>query len=155
MYPDDGCYARAEVAKHELEKNNFPAPKKLFVFGNLYAASKNSKTGFVQWWYHVAVTYRVGNDVYVFDPAIEPQRPLKLNEWNQLVGGEQNDTQFSICAPNTYDPSSDCYGPALLDPSSAYKEQKGFLGYEWQRLLDLKRDPKMELGDYPPWLSRQ
>ena len=115
MYPDDGCYARAEVAKHELEKHNFPAPKKLFVFGNLYAASKNSTTGFVQWWYHVAVTYRVGNDVYVFDPALEPQRPLKINEWNKLVGGEQNEVQYSICSSNTYDPSLDCYTPALLE----------------------------------------
>lgn len=155
MYPDDGCYARAEVAKHELEKHNFPAPKKVFVFGNLYASSKNSTTGFVQWWYHVAVTYRAGNDVYIFDPALEPQRPLTMTEWNKLVGGEQNEVQYSVCDHNTYEPSWDCYTPAPLDPSITYREQKGFLEYEWQRLLDLQRNPTRELGDFPPWLSRQ
>lgn len=153
MYPDDGCYARAELAKNELKAHNFPEPKKLFVFGSLYAPSKNSATGYVQWWYHVAVTYRVGADVYVFDPAIEPLRPLKISEWNRLVGGENSQVQYSICNPNTYDPANDCIQPNPVSGEVSLGEQKQFLGAEWDRLLHLKRNPEKELGDSPPWLS--
>lgn len=153
MYPDDGCYARAELAKNELSAHNFPEPRKLFVFGNLHAPSKNSETGFVQWWYHVAVTYRVGADVYVFDPAIEPMHPLKISEWNRLVGGENSQVQYSICDQNTYDPSNDCNQPTPVSFEMSLHEQKQFLGAEWDRLLDLSRNPEKELGDSPPWLS--
>ncbi len=153
MYPDDGCYARAELAKNELNAHNFPEPKKLFVFGSLHAPSKNSETGYVQWWYHVAVTYRVGADVYVFDPAIEPLHPLKISEWNRLVGGESSQVQYSICDQNTYDPSNDCNQPTPVSIEMSLQEQKQFLSAEWDRLLDLHRNPEKELGDSPPWLS--
>ncbi|MEK2647239.1 protein-glutamine glutaminase family protein [Bdellovibrio sp. BCCA] len=154
MYPDDGCYARAEVAKFELENHNFPAPKKVFVFGNLSALSDNSPTGSVQWWYHVAVSYRVGADVYIFDPALEPQRPLKLAEWNKLVGGDNAYVQYSICDHETYDPSGDCYHPTPQSKNDAYYEQKSFLQYEWDRIVELKRNPEEELGNNPPWLNK-
>ncbi|WP_413612853.1 protein-glutamine glutaminase family protein [Bdellovibrio sp. HCB-110] len=153
MYPDDGCYARAEIAKYELENHHFPAPKKVFVFGNLSAPSSNSPTGSVQWWYHVAVTYRVGPEVYVFDPSLEPQRPLKLAEWNKLVGGENTHVQYSVCDHETYDPSGDCYHPTPLSRDEAYYEQKSFLQYEWDRIVELKRNPEQELGNNPPWLK--
>lgn len=153
LYPDDGCYARAEMAKLELMKQNFPAPKKLFVFGNLYAQSGNSPSGGVQWWYHVAVTYRVGADVYVIDPALEPARPLKLMEWNALVNGESTRVQYSICAAETYDPTSDCYGSEELPADETLREQRSFLQDEWNRLLELNRLPEKELGDLPPWLT--
>lgn len=153
MYPDDGCYARAELAKNELKAHNFPDPKKLFVFGSLRTPSKNSEVGYVQWWYHVAVTYRVGADVYVFDPAIEPLNPLKISEWNRLVGGESTQVQYSICDANTYDPANDCNQPNPTSPDISLREQRQFLGAEWDRLVDLKRNPEKELGDSPPWLS--
>lgn len=153
LYPDDGCYARAEVAKFELEKHNFPAPKKIFVFGNLYAATDNSPSGAVSWWYHVAVTYRVGAEVYVFDPAIEPKHPLTLTQWNSHIGGDHRSVKYSICDKETYDPSSDCINPTPLPEDEAYYEQKTFLQYEWDRIIQLQRDPKKELGDSPPWLT--
>ncbi|KHD87999.1 MAG: hypothetical protein OM95_10740 [Bdellovibrio sp. ArHS] len=153
MYPDDGCYARAEMAKLELIQHNFPAPKKIFVFGNLQAMTKNSPTGNVQWWYHVAVTYRVGSDVYIFDPAIEPTRPLKLIEWNDKVGGGRTLVQYSVCHKDAFDPSSDCSKPQLTSPQEALSEQTSFLEYEWERVENLGRDPYKELGEFPPWLS--
>lgn len=153
LFPDDGCYARAEMAKIELLKHNFPAPKKLFVFGNLFASSNNSPTGSVQWWYHVATTYRVGLDAYVLDPALEPKRPLKLAEWNALVGGESTRVQYSICSPQTFDPTTDCYGSDALPEEASLEEQKSFLENEWNRLIELNRHPETELGDLPPWLQ--
>ncbi|KYG70802.1 hypothetical protein AZI85_02410 [Bdellovibrio bacteriovorus] len=151
MYPDDGCYARAEMAKIGLVEHNFPAPKKIFVFGNLHAITKNSPTGDVMWWYHVAVTYRVGNEAYVFDPAIEPSRPLKLTEWNDKVGGSRSNVQYTICHKDTFDPSQDCVKPHALTEKEAVSEQVSFLEYEWDRVKELGRDPYKELGEFPPW----
>ncbi len=153
LYPDDGCYARAEVAKIEIAEHGFMEPKKVFVFGNLSANSDNSPTGSVQWWYHVAAAYRVGSEAYVLDPALEPHRPLKLAEWNERVGGTHAYVQYSICDKDAYDPNSDCYRPTPLSRTEALYEQKGFLQDEWDRLLELKRNPEKELGDFPPWLD--
>ena len=153
LYPDDGCYARAEMAKHLLEENNFVEPKKIFVFGNLRAATKNAPGGFVEWWYHVAVIYRIDKTAYVFDPAINPARPLTLAEWNSAIGGGSSDRlQYAICDHNTFDPNQDCLSPQAKSKDFALDEQRMFLFPEWQRLLQLRRNPEKELGDFPPWL---
>lgn len=153
LYPDDGCYARAEMAKIELQSHHVPQPKKLFVFGDLSVNTKNSYSGSVQWWYHVAVTYRVGDEAYVIDPAIEPLRPLKISEWDAAVGGANARTQYSICSKDAYDPTSDCATTSSMDKDDVVTEQQSFLQAEWYRLLDLKRDPTKELGEFPPWLQ--
>lgn len=153
LYPDDGCYARAEMAKVALVDHHFPAPKKIFVFGDLRAQSKNSPTGSVTWWYHVAVTYRVGQQVYILDPALEPYRLLTLSEWNRLVGGNQTRLQYSICSQAAYDPASNCSSSKPLSLEKALEEQIEFLEYEWDRLLELNRIPEEELGNLPPWLQ--
>lgn len=152
LFPDDGCYARAELAKFELKKNDFPEPKKIFVFGNLEAVSNNAPYGSVNWWYHVAVTYRVGQDVYVFDPALEPTRPLKLSEWNDAVGGSESFVDYSICSADTFDPSADCYHPTPMDYEASINAQKPFLDPEWWRIIELNRNPEEELGNNPPWM---
>ena len=153
MYPDDGCYARAEMASIALIDHNFTAPKKIFVFGNLKALTKNSPYGSVQWWYHVAVTYRVGAEAYVFDPSIEPAKPLTLKEWNKAVGGESSYVKYAICSGKTYDPGSDCMAQRGLPVEEALSEQKSFLSPEWSRLVELHRSPEKELGNEPPWLK--
>lgn len=153
LYPDDGCYSRAEVAKIELANHQYPSPKKIFVFGDLVAATKNTSSGFVEWWYHVAIAYRIGSDIYVFDPAVEPLRPLKLNEWNDLIGGSQASLEYSVCSADTFDPSSDCYNPVAETQDSAIFFQQMLLDNEWNRLLDLNRKPEEELGENPPWLT--
>lgn len=151
LFPDDGCYARAEMAKFALIENNFPAPKKIYAFGNLNAATKNTPSGWVQWWYHVAVTYRVGTTTYVLDPSLEPRRPLKLEEWHRLIGGAQTKVQYAICAANTFDPTVDCIQPKSGKKEMAINEQEVFLEPEWDRLLELGRNPEKELGEFPPW----
>lgn len=151
LFPDDGCYARAEVAKNNLADQAVTIPKKIFVFGNLSVQTVNSPYGSVQWWYHVAITYRVNRDVYVLDPALEPHRPLSIHEWNILVGGETNKVRYTICHANTFDPMADCGGADAITPQQAIDEQKSFLNSEWDRLLELDRDPNKELGEFPPW----
>ncbi|MDG0814997.1 protein-glutamine glutaminase family protein [Bdellovibrio svalbardensis] len=152
MYPDDGCYARAEMVSQKIIAQHFTEPKKIFVFGNLSAKTTNAPGGSVQWWYHVAVIYRVGQVAYVVDPALNPQKPMTLTEWNKAVGGEQTKVQYAICSHDTFDPDSDCYGPLPMSAAQAEAEQSGFLQDEWDRLLELNRSPEKELGDFPPWL---
>lgn len=153
LYPDDGCFARAEMATRLLEENKFVTPKKVFVFGNLRAPTKNAPGGFVEWWYHVAVIYRIDKTAYVFDPAINPARPVTLDEWNAAIGGTNNSRlQYAICDHGTFDPNQDCMQPRQIDMEDAVSEQRMFLYPEWERLLDLNRNPEKELGDFPPWL---
>lgn len=151
LYPDDGCYARAEMAAHMLAKNNFVQPKKIFVFGNLRAATNNTPGGTVEWWYHVAVTYRIDQTLYVFDPAIDPSHPLTLNEWHAAVGGNAVRPLYAICDSHTFDPNQDCVHPEVMDENFARSQQNMFLYAEWQRVLSLGRNPEKELGDFPPW----
>lgn len=153
LYPDDGCYARAELAADHLVLNNFLSPKKIFAFGDLSAKSENSPYGSVNWWYHVAVIYRVGDQPYVLDPALNPKAPMTLQEWNTAIGGENTKVTYVICSKDTFDPESDCLKPVPLSPQRAEDEQRGFLNSEWNRLLELNRDPQKELGEFPPWLA--
>lgn len=153
LFPDDGCYARAQLAGMKLKEHNFPAPKKVFVFGNLRAKTNNTQSGSVSWWYHVAVSYRVGAQVYILDPAIEPSRPLKLEEWNQAVGGEKSFVKYSVCEMDTFDPGSHCSDPVAATDREALQEQAVFFDQEWNRLVRLKRNPEQELGENPPWLK--
>lgn len=153
LYPDDGCFARAEMAARLLMEKNFVTPKKVFVFGNLRAPTKNAPGGFVEWWYHVAVIYRIDKTAYVFDPAINPARPTTLNEWNAAIGGTNNGrVQYAICDHATFDPNQDCMQPRQIETEEAISEQRMFLYPEWERLLQLRRNPEQELGDFPPWL---
>ncbi len=155
LFPDDGCYARADIAAIKLIEKGVIAPKKIFAFGNLVVQSPNSLTGLVTWWYHVALTYRVDQQVYVLDPALEPHRPLLLQEWNTLIGGESTQIFYSICAARTYDPDRNCENPKMVSPADVEAEQSGFFKVEWTRLTLLNRDPEQELGDHPPWLKNQ
>jgi hypothetical protein len=99
----------------------------------------------------VAVSYRVANEVYIFDPAINPKRPLKIEEWNYAVGGSANRVEYSICDSQAFTPYSYCKNSVPITQEQALRAQDRFFGLEWQRLLDLKRDPEQELGSQPPW----
>ncbi|QDK39507.1 protein-glutamine glutaminase family protein [Bdellovibrio sp. NC01] len=151
LFPDDGCYARAEMASQKLIAQKFVEPKKIFVFGDLSAKTDNASSGSVQWWYHVAVIYRVGTTPYVVDPALNPQQPMTLTEWNTAVGGDQTHVEYAICSHDTFDPDGDCTKGRPMSLEQAENEQRGFLQDEWDRLEELHRNPQEELGDNPPW----
>lgn len=155
LYPDDGCYARAALAKQNLHNWKFAAVKKIFVFGNLRVETNNSPAGFVTWWYHVVNGVLVGNQPYVLDPSIDPLTPLTLNEWTERMGGVKADMRFSICDEGTYTPYDACVNPPAGSDSAAVEDQISFLDSEWEQLTELKRDPSLELGDQPPWPLRK
>ena len=151
LYPDDGCFARAEMAANYLKERGFVIPKKLFVFGDLKAKTTNSAQGYVEWWYHVAAAYRVGNQGYVIDPALNPQAPMSIEAWDIAVNQSRRKTEYSICSVGTYDPSFNCEGSRGYPLENALFEQKQYLDLEWRRLVGLGRNPEAELGDSPPW----
>lgn len=148
MYPYDGCFARAEVAAQRLIQKGFPSPSKIFIFGNLLVKSKNASEA-VSWWYHVAAAYRQNNIVYIFDPAIEPKKLLTLEGWKKTMGPDTK--ELSICSGGAFDPDSDCETSLRMSYQQAQEQQGYYFEAETNNLLDLGRDPAVELGDNPPW----
>jgi len=153
LYPDDGCFARAELASQELESRFFLKPSKLFIFGNLKVKTPNSPSGEISWWYHVVPAFRSKNRIFVFDPAIQPQRPLLLEEWIKSMDQTlSDDFTLSICHPHTYTPDSDCGDPEVDDRALA--DQATYLNAEESQLSALGLNPERALKDLPPWRSK-
>jgi hypothetical protein len=153
LYPDDGCYARAELESIYAQEMSLPAPSKVFAFGDLRAATNNSPSGYVTWWYHVSIAYKHKGNVYIFDPSVESSFPLTIEQWGQLMGLGKTKIEFSLCSSKTLDPTHDCINPNGISVKKALQEQSVFLNLEWQRIEYLGRDPKSELGEKPPWLA--
>lgn len=152
MYPDDGCFARAALAVRNLVRANHSAPSKVFAFGDLHVQSANAIGGEVTWWYHVAPLVEVNGQKYVLDPAIEPTGPLKLEDWLARMSPRPETIEVSVCASGSYTPGDDCARETDGIEAGAESDQVWYLDLEWQRLLDLNRNPDAELGDNPPWL---
>lgn len=153
LYPDDGCFARASLAILNLNRWNVPVPKKVFVFGNLEVQTKNSPWGSVTWWYHVAPLVEVGGVKYVLDPSVEPKNPLRLEDWLARMSNDPDSLQVAVCGSGSYTPYDACQKDTDGVESMALTEQGYFLDSEWQRVLELGRNPENELGDLPPWLE--
>ncbi|MGK5083557.1 protein-glutamine glutaminase family protein [Bdellovibrionota bacterium FG-1] len=154
LYPDDGCWARAALAANRMETRHLPAPKKLFVFGDLELKTDNSPSGKVWWWYHIAPVYRTGSgleSVRVIDPSIDPSEPLTLAVWAQRQSGDPGTLLFASCEKDTYEPGDSCLSPMAIDPDVIAWEEQDFLRLEWDRQIELGRDPLVALGDQPPW----
>ncbi len=153
LYPDDGCFARAELVNRSAKGLKIPVPSKIFVFGNLNVATPNSQNGRVTWWFHVASVVEIQGQKYVLDPAIEPKKALPLDRWLERMNPNIYELEVAICQSGTYDPNSSCNTETEDKEKQALKDAAIFLQLEWQRLLDLKRDPYAELGNSPPWKS--
>lgn len=151
LYPDDGCYARAVIAADTLKRAGFPAPGKIFAFGNLSAQTSRTPSGTVSWWYHVAVAYRYEADIYVFDPSVEEKRPLKMQDWVNKIRGSQGEVKISLCDTKTYNPADNCRHGNILTTTSGFRDQMLYLDLEWDRLLEMGKDPASLLGEQPLW----
>lgn len=150
LYPDDGCYARADMTrKHLKEWNNFLV-KKIFIFGNLNLKTKNALNGMVSWWYHVASVIRYNTEIYVFDPAIDDKEPLLALKWVKSLTDDPESVRIAVCSEYSYDPNSQCDNEKE-NPGRALYDQKSLLNVEWTRQEDLGRNPADVLGDNPPW----
>lgn len=153
LYPDDGCYARADVFRDHVKTKGFTETiYKLFVFGNLKVLTKNHPAGSVSWWYHVVPLIYDGVDAFVIDPAIDPSGPMLASDWAKSVN-ENGDSRisFAICSGITVGPYDACLKPKKDYAADSYVDQSGFFNSEWKRLISLQREPMIELGDLPPW----
>lgn len=151
LYPDDGCFARADLAIRQLNKKGFSGLKKIFAFGNLEADTPNSKDGVVYWWFHVAPIVKVNLDYYVIDPAIDPSRLLTVKEWLQRMNRDFDTVRLAVCDEGSYDPGSHCDGTDPFPKEEVLTHQSKYLDREWYRMVELGRNPELILGDYPPW----
>lgn len=153
LFPDDGCYVRAEMAAQMLEENGFGKPAKIFVFGDLRTATEHHPDGAVEWWYHVVVGYQTDRGLLVFDPAVFAAAPLTLEKWATTIGSDErnSDVTFSLCDRNSFDPDSSCKSGKLHNPRKTSEIEQEFLNQEWSRQLELGRNPLKILGDEPPW----
>lgn len=153
LYPDDGCYARAGLFNQNAEGWKYDRPSKIFAFGDLNVQTVNSPTGSVTWWYHVAPLVSDGHDIFVLDPALNPTEPTPLNTWLAMMVQNTADVKISVCNSYSYGPYSPCANSTANEEYTAVDDQLSFLTSEWDRLIELGRDPVKELGDEPPWLD--
>lgn len=153
LYPDDGCFARAAMSESWLTAHGFSRTRKLFAFGRLAVSTPNSPRGAVYWWYHVVPAVRVGGDVVIVDPAVEPGRPLAFAEWLSRIASDPDSVRVSLCGTFAYAPASSCLESGEDEESGAWTDEKYYLRAEYRRLVALGRDTDQELGDNPPWLG--
>jgi len=150
LYPDDGCFARADLAKKNIYEFTQEPVYKIFVFGDLNVETANSPEGFVTWWFHVAPIIMIDDVAYVFDPAINPYSLTPAKKWLKKMSSNIEQLEIAICHANTYVPNSPC---ELAEDNSefALENQKQFLAAEWERQIELGRNPDEVLGEKPIW----
>ena len=59
---------------------------------------------------------------------------------------------FTVCNSYAFGPYSQCLSATVEDEAEAHDYQLNYLNEEWQRQIELNRDPYEVLGDHPPWL---
>lgn len=108
--------------------------------------------GSVSWWYHVVpVIADSDGNIFVFDPAISPQKPLPVKDWVLTMVSNIKDAKLSVCNAYSYVPYSPCNEANAKTEDPAATNQKTYLRAEWNNLESLKRNPERELGEFPPW----
>jgi hypothetical protein len=117
-FPDDGCWGRA----HEMCRLMIAAgitPNKVWIFGNLRAASQNNPNCQVLWGWHVAPTLSVGTQTYVIDPALFTG-PVTQATWAS-VQGDPNPTLIPSPASTFWRNRNN--SSAITDPTYAQTNQ--------------------------------
>lgn len=155
LRPAVSCEARAELVSAKLGEWGYPRPGKIFAFGlpELTVGTPNSENGKASWPWHVAAAVRVGDEAYVFDAAIEPRRPLLVEEWLLRMAPSLNVVTATICDANAFQPASYCFGEPQPKTRTALNYERGNFEAEWNLQVKLGRDPQQVLGAAPPWLQ--
>lgn len=151
LYPDDGCFVRAAMMSFLLKELNLPSPQRIFVFGNLLVETENAPQGFVQWWYHTALVSKVDSQIFVWDPALEPNHPILLKNWLKLQNEDIDKLKVAICDPNAFSPNSACQSGEFTMSTSYFSLQRNYLDAEWRQQLELGKNPLNTLDHSPPW----
>jgi hypothetical protein len=182
LYPDDGCFARAQQVIALAGDDGFTGiktPYKLWAFdkqgmNRLHVDTDNSDTGVggsVNWtWHVVPLVQNEDGDFIVFDAALNPCGPLFWEDWLALMvldvdmfDNDADDFEVSISDADAYfpgdEPFGDPDGPTLRTVSEDDEEGTtstgiGYLGLEWYRQIDeLTRVADDRFGDTPEWLD--
>ena len=163
LYPDDGCFARAEQVDVRVAQVGKTRPYKLFAFADrnhlLRVYTDNAPEGVVNWWYHVVpIVKNSAGEPIVLDPAVSPCEPLPYKKWLALMVDDMASYDDLAHGNGVALGDSWSYGPYSLtsgeEPHSAeslYDLQGNYLYLEWLRQTDLGRDPNRVLGANPPW----
>ena len=158
MYPEDGCWTRAEVFAQAAWNRGLARPHRLFSFGNLVVHNSpnedpNDSNWTVNWNYHVVPLVRSASSgmPYALDPAIEPTRPLPWQEWLLRQVPALSQVLVVVGDAGAYHPGSPVTGGPTNYTNARDGQQNTWLGLEWTRQADLMRDLNLVLGDYPPW----
>lgn len=125
--------------------------KKIFVFGDLSFKTANSITGKAEWWFHVALAAKFDDQIYVFDPAINPNQILLLEDWASSFNLPLADLDLALCHRDTYIPYDSCDQPQRVNQKEFARVQNTYLFLEWLNIVSLGRNPLLELQEYPPW----
>jgi len=159
LFPDDGCFARAEQVDVRVAEAGKERPYKLFAFGDLRVKTDNSPEGWVYWRYHVVPVVKNGaGEPIVFDPALSPCKPLPYKQWLALMVDKITDYDnvaggFGVALGDSwaYWPNSLPSGERSHSDDSLIDLQGNYLAEEWKRQSELGRDPTVILGEQPPW----
>jgi hypothetical protein len=166
MYPDNGCFARAEQVNVRVVAAGKARPAKLFVFGaynrgaDLHVSTSNATSGSVNWQYHVVpVVKNSAGEPIVFDAALSPCRPLPWKDWLLLMAPDLSfydnlaaNNGITVASSGAYAPYSLVTGEQPHEQESLNDQIVSFLPAEWYRQeTDMGRDPNVVLGSSPPW----
>jgi hypothetical protein len=170
LYPDDGCYARAEQLIGRVSDAGMNPPHKLWAFGDLRVYTSNYPSGVVGWVYHVVpIVKNSAKEPVVLDAAISPCKPLPWKTWLGLMVDDMSTYDLdndwngvAVSDEHAYGHGDLAFGQPPTTPShrdmSLQAEQENFLldhhfdeVREWGRQVELDRDPFAVLGSTPPW----
>lgn len=159
LYPENGCFLRAALAKRLLSLNRYPKTKKLFVFGDFKYKSKWTKSGYVSFKFHVAVAARVESEIYILDPSVKYERPLLLLHWCEMLTSESQNKniEYSLCNELTVSHNSKCdeiekfneIGTRRGIPHTVEFFTMEYLAKEYESIHQLGLNPRIELSIKP------
>ena len=162
MFPEDGCFSRAEQLDVQAAQAGKTRPYKLYAFGRnplLRVYTNNTSSGMVNWWYHVVpVVKNSAGEPIVFDAALSPCKPLPWKKWLAMMVGDMA-LYDNVAAGNgvalgdswSYNPYSLVSGEPSHSAESLTDQTGAYLPAEWNRQIELGRDPNVVLGASPPW----
>jgi hypothetical protein len=150
LYPFDGCFTRAGLSSRLLDQLGFPDVSLVYVFGDLYYPAIATA-----WWYHVAPAVRIGEEIYVFDQAMNPAGPLLYAEWLSKFVRSDKDLKGSICAEAAWGPTLDCTHQDFQEGKVSNKSLDEWNKNDWMpaERVYLKDKAESWLGENPPWFS--
>lgn len=159
MYPDDGCFARAEQFNVQVAQAGKTKAYKLFAMGDLRVYTDNSPDGVVYWgWHVVPVVKNSAGEPIVFDAALSPCKPLPWKTWLLMMASSLSHYDdlaaghgVGLGDPNAYYPISLAQGEPSHAQESLTHQTQTYLPAEWDRQLALGRNPNVVLGSTPPW----